>query len=192
MSRNLASSASGATVSGDGVNLDKLVDDTEATDWASLDGVAGKQVTVRLAGNDTQQIRRVNVSALLRPAVIGDVDTGTQNRFSALRSFAILACNATVEDCTTDAGYHQVYRSAPDAFPAAAFRPTAPQLNMRSFNIKPTKATHLRLRVLTSQCTGGPQYAGEQDNDPATTTDCTTGSPAAQQVRVAEFQAFSQ
>jgi hypothetical protein len=190
--RNLASSASGASVSGDGVNLDKLVDDTEATDWASLDGVAGKQITVRLAGNEPQQIRRVNVSALLRPAVTGDVDTGTQNRFSALRSFAILACNAMVEDCTTDAGYHQVYRSAPDAFPGAAFRPTAPELNMRSFNIRPTRATHLRLRVLTSQCTGGPQYAGEQDNDPAATTDCATGSPAARQVRVAEFQAFSE
>jgi hypothetical protein len=190
LARNLASSASGATVSVDGVNLDKLVDDTEATDWASLDGVAGRQVTVALAGGRPQLVRRVNVSALLRPAITGDVDTGTQNRFSALRSFAILACDDTVADCTTDAGYRQVYRSAPNAFPAAAFRPTAPQLNMRSFDIKPTKATHLRLQVLASQCTGAPQYAGEQDNDPAATTDCTTGSPTAAQVRVAEFQAF--
>jgi hypothetical protein len=190
LSRNLASSASGATVSGDGVNLDKIVDDTEATDWASLDGVAGRQVTVALAGKGPQLVRRVNVSALLRPAITGDADPGTQNRFSALRSFAVLACDATVSDCSADAGYHQVYRSAPDAFPAGAFRPTAPQLNLRSFTIKPTRATHLRLEVLASQCTGGPRYAGEQDNDPAATTDCTAGSPFAAQVRVAEFQAF--
>ena len=32
MSRNLASSTSRATASGDGVNLDKLIDDTEVTD----------------------------------------------------------------------------------------------------------------------------------------------------------------
>ena len=38
MSRNLASSTSGATRSGDGVNLDKLIDDTEVTNWASLSG----------------------------------------------------------------------------------------------------------------------------------------------------------
>jgi hypothetical protein len=191
LSRNLAASASGATVSGDGVNLDRLVDDTESTDWASLDGVAGKQITVRLAGDRPQQVRRVNLSALLRPAIVNDVDPGPQNRFSALRSFAILACDATVADCTTDAGYHQVYRSASDAFPAAAFRPTAPELNMRSFNIKPTRATHLRLAVLASQCTGGPLYAGEQDNDPTAATDCGTASPFAQQVRIAEFQAFA-
>jgi hypothetical protein len=191
MARNLASSASGATASGDGVNLGKIIDDTESTDWASLDGVAGKQITVRLAGDGPQQVRRVNLSALLRPAITGDADPGSQNRFSALRSFAILACDDTVQDCATDAGYHQVYRSAPDAFPGGAFRPTAPQLNMRSFDFLMTKATHLRLQVLTSQCTGGPRYAGEQDADPATTTDCTTGSPFAQQVRVAEFQAFS-
>jgi extracellular elastinolytic metalloproteinase len=52
-------------------------------------------------------------------------------------------------------------------------------------------ATHLRLRVLASQCTGNPQYAGEQDDDPANVTDCTTASPFATQVRIAEFQAFS-
>ena len=50
--RNLALGARPARVfSGDGVNLDKLGDDTEATNWASLDGVAGKRVTVDLAGD---------------------------------------------------------------------------------------------------------------------------------------------
>nr|WP_240942735.1 M36 family metallopeptidase [Planosporangium thailandense] len=188
--RNLASTASGATVTGDGINLDKIADDTESTDWASLTGVAGKQVTVDLPGDKPEEISRVNVSALLRPAITGDADTGSQNRFSALRSFAVLACDAKVADCTKDSSYRQVFVSNPDAFPGGKFRPTAPELNLRSFTFKPVVATHLRLQVLASQCTGGPDYAGEQDADPATTTDCTTGSPYAQQVRIAEFQAF--
>ena len=49
MSRNVASATNGATATGDGVNLGELIDDTEATNWASLTGaVAGKQVTVLL------------------------------------------------------------------------------------------------------------------------------------------------
>jgi hypothetical protein len=189
--RNLASTAAGAVITGDGVNLDKLGDDTEATNWASTTGVAGKQITVQLAGGTPQTVTTVNVSAFLRPAIAGDADAGPQNRFSALRSFAILACDATVADCTTDAGYHTVFTSAADAFPGGAFRPTAGQLNVRSFHLNPTRATHLRLRVLNSQCTGNPLYAGEQDNDPAANTDCATASPAAAQVRIAEFQAFT-
>ena len=88
-------------MTGDGVNLDAIADDTEATDWASLDGVAGKQVTVDLAGTAPQRVTQVNVSALLRPAIDGDADPGPQNRFSALRSFQLLACNAKVADCST-------------------------------------------------------------------------------------------
>ncbi|MDT5037359.1 MAG: extracellular elastinolytic metalloproteinase [Micromonosporaceae bacterium] len=189
--RNLASTATGAVVTGDGVNLAALGDDTEATDWASLTGVAGRQLTVRLGGDRPQIVTTVNVSALLRPAIVGDVDPGGQNRFTALRSFAILACDASVADCAQDSGYRQVFTSAPDAFPGGAFRPTAPQLNLRTFHLSPTRATHLRLRVLASQCTGGPLYAGEQDADPTAATDCATASPLAAQVRIAEFQAFT-
>src|SRR6185437_12475781 len=98
--QNVASAALGAVASGDGVNLARINDDTESTDWASLDGVPGKEVTIDLAGDQPVNVQSVNVSALLRPAVTGDVDTGAQNRFSALRSFAILACNATSADCT--------------------------------------------------------------------------------------------
>jgi extracellular elastinolytic metalloproteinase len=173
---NLASSALGAVASGDGVNLGKLIDETEATDWASLDGVAGRQVTVDLAGDKPEMVKQVNVSALLRPAITGDVDSGPQNRFSALRSFAILACNAETSDCGQDASYTQVYRSPDDAFPGGAFRPFASQLNLRTFTIHPALATHLRIQVLTSQCTGNPQYAGEQDDDPRAATDCATAS----------------
>ncbi len=49
MSRNVASAANGATAGGDGINLARLIDDTEATNWASLGSpIANKQVTVRL------------------------------------------------------------------------------------------------------------------------------------------------
>jgi hypothetical protein len=189
--RNVASTAAGATVTGDGVNLDAIADDTEATDWASLDGVAGKQVTVDLAGAEPQRVTQVNVSALLRPAIDGNADPGPQNRFSALRSFQILACNATVADCTTDTGFTPVFSSTANAFPAQAFRPVAPDLNLRHFSIPPTRATALRLRVLTSQCTGNPLYAGEQDSDPTAATDCAANSAFRTQVRIAEFQAFT-
>ncbi|MET7672983.1 M36 family metallopeptidase [Micromonospora luteifusca] len=191
MSRNLASAASGATISGDGVNLDRIVDDTESTNWASLDGVAGRQLTVALPGDAAQVVKRVNVSAMLRPAIAGDADTGSQNALSALRSFAVSACNATTTDCADPARWQRIYTSAGDAFPGGAYRAYSRDINLRTFAVPTTLATHLRLEVLASQCTGGPQYAGEQDDDPATTTDCATASPARNQVRIAEFQAFS-
>jgi extracellular elastinolytic metalloproteinase len=69
MPTNLASSAAGATVIGDGINLARIVDDDEATNWASIGSpVAGKQVTVDLAGG-AHRVDRVQVSAMLRPAV---------------------------------------------------------------------------------------------------------------------------
>ncbi|WP_435206455.1 M36 family metallopeptidase [Micromonospora sp. bgisy143] len=191
LSRNLASKASGATISGDGVNLDRVADDTEATNWAALDGVAGKQLTVALAGDAPQVVKRVNVSAMLRPAIVGDADTGSQNALSALRSFAVSACDATTTDCADPARWRRIYTSAADAFPGGAYRAYSRDINLRTFAVPTTLATHLRLEVLTSQCTGGPQYAGEQDDDPATTTDCATASPAQAQVRIAEFQAFA-
>ncbi len=74
MRQNLASATAGAVVSGDGINLARLVDDDEATNWASLDSpVAGKQVTVDLAGG-MSQIRRIQVSAQLRPQIATDPD----------------------------------------------------------------------------------------------------------------------
>jgi hypothetical protein len=189
--RNVAASASGAVLSGDGINVDMLGDETEATNWASLDGVAGKRVTVDLAGDAPQLVSRVNVSALLRPQIPSDVDDQVQNRFSALRAFTVSACNEVVSDCSVPTNFRQVYRSPSDAFPAGNFRPTASQLNLRTFSFAPTKATHLRIEVVSSQCTGNPRYAGEQDNDPSAATDCTANSPFATQVRIAEFQAFS-
>jgi hypothetical protein len=193
MPTNLASSTAGATVSGDGINLARLIDDNEATNWASLNSpVAGKQVTVDLAGG-AQSVSRVQVSAMLRPPITGDPDPGTQGRVSALRQFRVLGCEATgAIDCSNAADFHVVYTSPADAFPSVAPRPRAPELIIRSFDIPDTAATHLRLEVVTNQCTGAPDYAGEQDADPRADTDCATASPQALNVRVAEFQAFAQ
>jgi hypothetical protein len=70
-------------------------------------------------------------------------------------------------------------------------RPRAPELIMRLFAVPQTTATHVRLRVLTNQCTGTPAYAGDQDNDPRNTTDCAAGSTQDDNVRAAELQVFA-
>ena len=190
---NLASAAAGASAAGDGINLARLIDDDEATQWAALGApVEGQAVTVDLAGGQ-QNVRRVQVSALLRQQIQTDPDSAAQSRFSALRQFAVYACNAAKgADCADEAAYALAYTSPADAFPAIAPRPRAPQLIVRSFDVPRIQATHLRFQVVTNQCTGAPDYAGEQDADPRATSDCTTGSPQANNVRAAEFQAFSQ
>jgi extracellular elastinolytic metalloproteinase len=189
---NLASAAAGASASGDGINLDRLIDDDEATNWASLGSpVAGKRVTVDLFGG-AQRVRRVQVSAALRPQIATDPDSAAQSRFSALRQFRVHACNARGRvTCASPADFQVVYTSPADAFPAVAPRPRAPELTIRSFDIPDVTATHLTFEVVTNQCTGAPDYAGEQDADPRAVTDCTTGSPQALNVRAAEFQAFT-
>ena len=83
-----------------------------------------------------------------------------------------------------------IYTSASDAFPAVAPRPTSPVLNLREFNIHNTRASFVRLRVLSNQCTGGPAFQGDQDNDPINVTDCDLGSPQGGNVRAAELQVF--
>ncbi len=200
MSRNLASSTSGATASGDGVNLDKLIDDTEITDWASLSGpVAGKQVTVRLdPSKASHQVRRVQVSAMLRVNTADANDPGSQSRFSALRQFQIWTCEAKGSvDCSQNSQFRLIFTSQTDAFPSGVPRPRAPELIIRSFDVPQTKATHVRLAVVTNQCTGGPAYQGDLDDDPGNSTDCDeTTLPGfnvnATRVRAAELQVFSQ
>ncbi|MGR6922193.1 M36 family metallopeptidase [[Actinomadura] parvosata] len=186
--RNHASAANGATATGDGVNQALLIDETEATNWASRTGApAGKSVVVDLAGDEPVKIRRVQVSAMLRPGTDA-ADPGTQNRFSSLRSFEVLACSA---NCADPASFTKIYTSRADAFDATLPRPRGADMLIKSFDVRATSATHLMLRALTTQCTGNPRYAGEQDNDPNSATDCGTASPAREHVRAAEFQAFS-
>ena len=216
MAPNVASKSQGATASGDADPLmngtrqvlsadqlrERLIDDTEDTWWQSgavQSGssyvVDGRKVTVDLAGTRPQRVNRVQVSAQLGPVFDAGPPAAelAPNRFTALRQFEIWSCNALFADCSTDDGYNRVYASAANAFPSDAPRPVTPTLLLREFTFSPIQATHLRLVAKNSQCTGGPDYQGEQDADPVNNTDCNeAGSASTRFVRAAELQAYGQ
>jgi hypothetical protein len=201
---NLASAANGARVisaSPGSLNAASLIDDTEATNWAGVNESASVDaehpfVAVNLAGTGAQTIKRVNVSAMLRPgdasatdlpaAQVEDPDAGA--RFTALRRFGIEVCTSACD--TGSATWTRIFTSSAAAFPGAAPRPLAPNLTMRSFDVPDTQAAAVRLVALENQCTGTAAYAGEQDNDPTNATDCKAASDADLSVRAAELEVF--
>ncbi|MFE7228363.1 M36 family metallopeptidase [Nocardioides sp. NPDC057577] len=191
---NLAAAANGATVlsSTEGSrNPGALIDGTEGTNWGGVtaDNVdtTTPSVAVDLAGG-TRTVKTVNVSAYLSPATDTDADSGS--RFTALRKFALEACVSACD--TAGATWRRFYTSADDAFPGKRPRPVAPDLNLRTFDVPDTSAAAVRLVALENQCTGYAGYAGEQDADPLTTTDCKTGSDRGTIVHAAELQVFGQ
>jgi extracellular elastinolytic metalloproteinase len=201
MPTNFASKYKGASASGDGFFHANLIDDTEDLGWAAnnrLPSVNGTKVTVDLAGG-AHTINRVQVSALVSP---DDPTTAPDNtdlpsgRFVAVRQFEIWTCTAGANllnpTCSNaiPAGFKKIYTSPASAFPGAAPRPVAPDLILRSFNVPATVATHVQLRVVTNQCTGGPQFQGDQDNDPLNDSDCVSGSDSDNTVRVQELEVF--
>jgi extracellular elastinolytic metalloproteinase len=212
LATNLASSSSGATVaasSAGSLNTTRLIDDTEATNWAginpggtSVDAVS-PYVAVDLAGGQSV-VRSVRVSAMLRPPNPDADDDPNQpdeesgSRFTALRKFAIETCVQTATaNCASPlpAGapgspYQRIYTSADNAFPATRPRPLAPNLLFQTFDVPDTPATHVRLVALENQCSGTPEYAGEQDNDPLNATDCKAASDRDESVRAAELEVF--
>jgi hypothetical protein len=200
MAQNWASSASGATATGDGgATTANLIDDTENTQWEAAGNtsgplsVDGKMVTIDLGGTEPINVKYVNVSSYLRNG---------QSRFTAVRQFEVWTCNnggtsfatnnpPSNADCSTDAGYTKRYTSPADAFPGNSPRPVGPHMLLRTFDIPNTNATHVRFVVKTNQCTGGPNFQGEQDADPLANTDCPTAGPATTKfARAAEFQVF--
>lgn len=205
VTQNLASAKNGAKVIGasaGSLNAASLIDDTESTNWAGVNQSASVDathpfVTVDLAGSKARTIRSVRVSALLRPAaptatsglpVLATDDPGSGSRFTALRKFALEVC--TTRCTSSSATWKRIYTSPSAAFPGARPRPLAPNLTLRSFNVKDTKASAVRLVALENQCTGTPVYAGEQDNDPLNSTDCKASSDADLSVRAAELEVF--
>lgn len=186
MPTNWASSAQGASATGAGANLDRLLDDTESTAWSrdgALPNVDGTRVTVVL--NGVQTLRRVQVSAMVEPGM---------GRFSALRGFEIQTCNAAVANCLLGLNFTTLL--VEDAFPGAPFRPLVSTWSLRSFDVPRTRATHVRLIVRSNQCTGEPAYQDSGlDNDPLNETDCRIGNTLVsrqdQSVAAAELQIFS-
>ena len=192
--KNLSGAANGAKVvdSTEGSrNVDALIDSTEATNWGGVtEGNVDKTnpfVTVDLAGKKAKTIRRVGVSALLRPAEENDIDPDSGSRFTALRKFAIDVCASA---CDEEGSWSRAFTSKNNAFPAKRPRPTSPKLNFREFTFDAVKATHVRLVVLENQCTGFKGYAGELDTDPANPTDCKSGSDRGTIVHAAELEVF--
>ena len=115
-----------------------------------------------------------------------DPDSGS--RFTALRKFALEAC---VTSCSSSkAVWKRFYVSPDSAFPGLRPRPVAPNLTLRSFKVPSTKAAAIRLVALENQCTGYAGYAGEQDSDPANSTDCKTASDRGTVVHAAELQVY--
>ncbi len=214
LSTNMASSFSGATIAGffpaTSMNTTKLIDDTEASNWAGIGpkgtsvDVTNPFVNVNLAGGK-QLVRSVKVSALLRPQDKAQEENEPQpdmssgSRFTALRKFAIEVCTQSVtDDCSSllpdsapGSPYDRIYESSDRAFNGVKPRPLAPALLFRRFDVPDTMATHVRLVALENQCTGQAQFAGEQDADPLNPTDCKTGSNKDESVRAAELEVFS-
>jgi extracellular elastinolytic metalloproteinase len=194
---NWSAAANGATAAGDGVNHGALIDETETTNWQDTTApVAGRQVTLNLGGARDFRLARVSAYLLPPQPQPPPQDPITQNRFSALRAFELYACTAGADaanptcDGALAAGWTKILTSPADAFPAKPPRPVANDLLLRTFQLPRTTATHVRLTVLSNQCTGNPDFNGEQDNDPRSTTNC-DGTAIASQVRVAEVQILS-
>jgi uncharacterized repeat protein (TIGR01451 family) len=171
---------------GTGADLDNpathMFDDTERTNWTGL-APAASFVTVDLQGG-VHNVKRVNVSAMLNPYNGG--------RFRALRQFEIWTCNGLAVTCAAPASFTKIYTSPANAFPGVRPRPTAGDLNLRSFDVPDTNATHVQLRVVSNQCTAtGTGFRGDQDADPTNNPDCVAGSDADLDVKAAELQVFS-
>ncbi len=174
-----------ATVAADQTAKNNLIDDTEGTGarLGTLTTPADDSMTVDLQGTSPLLVTNINLSTAAGPNNAG--------RFTGIRKFAI---DATTNGLT----FTTIYTSPDDAFPAEVPRPVQPQLIMRNFDIPDTMATQLRLRVLTTQCTGNTDFLGEQDNDPFNSTDCASTQPVTgtapftgQISRATEFQVFT-
>jgi len=181
---NLASLTKGATVTTTANTADKnkLIDDTEDTgaQIATVAPVAGSSITVKLAGSTAVMVSSVNVSTSAGP--------NNSGRFTGIRKFEIRTCNGTCADPVNNFT-NVAFTSPDDAFPGDVPRPLQPNLNLRTFAITPTLATHVQLRVLTTQCTGQAKFAGDQDDDPSNNSDCPSSASGAI-ARATEFEVF--
>jgi hypothetical protein len=188
LAQNVASSAYAPSVTGNAgaLRLDRVVDDTEATN-AAFNGqpVAGREITVKFAQGKVT-FDKLAVSSLHHPAQpLPEGGTEIEGRLLGVRAFDVLA--------STDGGktFTTVYRSADDFFPGYRPRATAPDLLLRTINLgKRVTADAVKLRIRSNTCTGGPDFNHEQENDPTNNSDCRTVATNTTQVTIAELQVF--
>ena len=194
MPLNLASTANGATATGDGVNLGALIDDTEMTNWASLGSpIAGKQVTVRLdPSRRAHTFDRIQVSAMLRHRI-------PTARTTAARRAGSRRCGSS-SCCVETAGRSTALRRrssrrctratgrVPGRDPAAAGARTDRARVQRAEQARDARTAPSADQPVHGQ----PGYQGDQDDDPTPghNTDCDEGSTQDDNVRAAELQVF--
>jgi hypothetical protein len=164
---NLASKANGAEVvtassEDDGLPAQFLIDDTEASVWATKDGQtpynAGpdQRVTIKLA--KPGRITAVQVSAF---------KSTTASRFSALRDFTLQTSTDGVTWSTAQTG----------AFTFQPPRPTAPDLHYKRFVLaRPTQAAYVRFFIDSVQ--GETQTQAQAAELQVFATSATTVTPA--------------
>ncbi len=91
-----------------------------------------------------------------------------------------------------DRGFTTVFTSQASSStgpaPAGRPHPVVPKLQFQSYDVEDPTATHVQLRAISNQCTGGPAYQG--DPDAANNSDCTSGSDEDRVVRAAELEVF--
>jgi extracellular elastinolytic metalloproteinase len=164
---NLASKANGATIvsasSEDaGLPAQFLIDDTEASAWATQSGSTpynngpDQRVTIKLAAPG--RITSIAVSAF---------KTTTASRFEAMRDFTLQTSTDGVTWTTAQTG----------SFTFQPPRPTAPDLHLRSFKLaKPVQAGYMRFFIDSVQ--GETQTRAEAAELQVFATAATTVAPA--------------
>ena len=183
---------SGADAAAQAAQLRNLIDDAEASeldDGRHVDGrrhlsVDGKKVTVDLGRDrpgERQARQRQRDSS--RPGRAASRPCASSSSGRATTAARPSTTTDRMPTARPGRGFKKVYTAPANAFPGDAPRPVAPIMILRNFDIPNTKATHLRLVVKTNQCTGGPEFQGEQDADAINPTDCDTNATAATPVR---------
>ena len=215
MAANVASKTQGAAASGDATAVvngpntvltdqqvrDQLIDDTENTWLAGRRDAERPGLDRRRPPGDRRPRRHAPAACHPRPGERlprAAVRPGRARRPRAepvhgAAPVRAVVVQRVVRRLRSDDGYNRIYASAANASRGDAPRPVAPTLLLREFTFSPVQATHLRLVVRNSQCTGEPDFQGEQDADPFNATDCNAAGPASTRaVRAAELQVFGQ
>ncbi len=188
LQQNVASSSSGAGVSGNAgsLRMGRVIDDNEGSNGAfDKQPVKGRALTVTF-GTGMTTFDKVAVSALHHPAeALPEGGTEIEGRLTGIRAFDLQVSKDGGKTFTT------FYRSPDAFFPAARPRAVAPDLLLRTIKLsKPVTGNALRLVIRANTCTGGKDFNYEQEKDLSTASDCRSVAANNTQVTIAELQVF--